>query len=232
MTKIIIANVLWINFWTNSVFALTYFQKGLNAGFSGGYTMADPNIYQNNGAQKRKTSLSVSGNTGGGFLGYSWFLDALYINGEIFGFISKASGKLENGVDMFAPATAKVKLCNGYGFAFHLGYLFSPQLLGYLKTGIIRSKWKSTSSSSDLGYGKFSDYKIGLDLGFGVEYKMSPNLSAGLEFTHTRYQVIQYDILNNGGTVMSNVKIRPRSNLLAGRLILRPGSEINQKENG
>lgn len=142
-----------------------------------------------------KADLNLDGWTYGGFFGYGKTFDRLYLGGE---------GEL-GGLEL----SDKTKLVGGrvtgldgnetYGISARAGYLVTNDALVYGRVGWQRTNYEVNSALAGTSVSK-SDTLNGVRVGGGVEYAVTDNILARLEYNYTDYEALKYTA---GGTAYS-----------------------------
>lgn len=134
---------------------------GAYAGVQGSYSKLDGG------------DIDLDGFSGGAFGGYGKSFGNWYVGGELSADYNKVDGS-SNGVD--------IEKKYSYGAAARLGYLVTPNVLGYGVAGVERGKFEAKAVG-----GKISDDVTGLRLGVGAETFVRDNVSVRTEVNYVNW---------------------------------------------
>ncbi len=138
--------------------------------------------YKLNDALSTNTNFNSSGLNGGVYAGYGATLsNNFYLGGEA---LLKArsfstSTKLING----GTTNAKLTSSYSYGVSVLPGYKFTDTLLGYVRAGVVKTRFKLAQDN----LGSKTDSLTGGQLGLGLQTELVKNVNLRGEFVHTRY---------------------------------------------
>jgi|GEM_PF-4400418 len=207
----------------SAVQAQTHSFDGFTAGIQGGYLeLSNKSELDCFNGVKGSNSASRSGGIGGFNLGYGKTLyNKFYAGVEATAMFTNLN--LENNSRVFTNNTTVktgLVLKESYGAALRLGYTMG-QCLPYVKVGYVNSKFNAKLQSDDLGYAKADKHLDGLDLGVGVDMKLTDRVLAGFEFSHQEYKKIHYKIFDSTGPVNFESSVKPKVNLFLAKLKIK-----------
>lgn len=170
---------------------------GCYAGLTAGYTWLDVStdfLGRPQGPGKSHVGTATAeGGTIGALLGCDYTLDRFVVGGRVAASLADASGghgfpggsstanRVEHELKHFGSLVARG------------GYLFAPDLLGYVIGGLAWANTEHTDADPAPGYG-MSPYsgskdlsRTGWTLGAGVEYRFQPRFSMLLEYNYADF---------------------------------------------
>ena len=126
---------------------------------------------------------NVSGGTVGGQIGYNWQSGAWVFGVEAQGNWAGLSG---SNISQFNPLWTDRSRVDAFGlFTGRIGYAFNNVLL-YVKGGaaVVADRYDSWVTLTPTTNGSASETRLGAAVGAGMEFGITPNWTAGLEYNH------------------------------------------------
>jgi opacity protein-like surface antigen len=138
-------------------------------------------------------SASATGGTLGALLGCDYALDRVIVGGRVAANLADASGEhgFPGGTSPYNRMEHELK--NFGSVVARGGYLFKPDLLGYVVGGLAWANTAHRDSDPAPGYGlpPYSGSKdltqTGWTLGAGIEYRVQPRVSVFLEYNYADF---------------------------------------------
>ncbi|MFV3075109.1 outer membrane protein [Niveispirillum fermenti] len=161
-------------------------QSPFDGAYVGAYTgYTDNNASAASGAANAK--FDSDGWLYGAYAGYGKTFDSFYLGGEIDLGSADISGK-----GTVAGLPTSLSMNESYGISARAGYLISNDALLYGRVG-----WQRTNYEVSVGSGatriKADDTLDGLRLGGGLEYALTQNVLARVEYNYTDYDKTRFD---------------------------------------
>lgn len=188
--------------------------NGFNIGLVGGYVTQSTKLDVNTvpAAQSDSSDVGGQGFQGGLLLGWGRVFNCIHHFGvEATAKFTSLDGKKVTNTIPGAQLSHKVKQNANYDLSLRYGPVVSQKVLPFIKVGVAYGSWKSESSSAAIGSGSKNNNQIGLVVGAGAEFDVGHNFSVGAEYNYNYFKDFTYDVRNNAGVVVSNVKVRPSS---------------------
>lgn len=149
--------------------------------FDGAYVGAMTSYSKDDSAGK-PAGIDADGWQFGGYTGYGQTFDGFYFGAE-----AELSGSTIDDTATIGTVTTKYKVNESYGLAARAGYLLSDTVLLYGRAG-----WQRTNFEATLGTGasriNIDDTLDGVRVGGGLEFALTDNVLARVEYNHTNYE--------------------------------------------
>ena len=184
-----------------AMIAAVYDWSGLYIGANGGWGSSHKcwDFVDAGGAfVARDGCHNATGGTAGGQLGFRWQSGAWVFGVEGQGNWADLKGR---SLGAFNPAVTAESQMGSFGlFTGQIGYAFNNVLL-YVKGGAAvatdRYRVLDTATNVELT-NRESDTRVGGSIGAGLEFGISPNWSAGIEYNHLFMGDRTYTFISNG----------------------------------
>lgn len=137
------------------------------------------------------TNFSANGVYGGLFAGFGTMLDSnFYIAAEGFGNESYASSNTKTINSVGGPASDSLTMRYSYGGSIRPGIVFGGGMLGYLRIGVIRSRFNLHQTVVPFGAtSNLSKNTVtGAQYGIGLQREISRNFSLRGEYDYSTYR--------------------------------------------
>ncbi|MGN6670787.1 MAG: outer membrane protein [Candidatus Nucleicultricaceae bacterium] len=190
--------------------------NGFNIGLVGGYVTQSSKLDVNTvgavPAFSDSSDVGGQGFQGGLLLGWGRVFNCIHHFGvEATAKFASLDGKKVTNTIPAAQLAHKVKQNAQYDLSLRYGPVVSQKVLPFIKVGVSYGSWKSESSSVAIGSGSKNNNQIGFVVGAGAEFDVGHNFSVGAEYNYNYFKDFTYDVRNNAGVVVANVKTRPSS---------------------
>ena len=144
------------------------------------------------------------------FLGIQKQIHSMVLGSEVYGFLGQQKSKMHQGDYSGAFRAEAMQRKYGYGLKLKTGYCVNPMALAYVHVGLENTKFQYAVSGKLTNPYTFKKNKnlMGVPLGAGFEFDVSPQWKTRLEYTYTQYNTWKTGDVAAGSDVVT-MKLSP-----------------------